>query len=411
MAIYYMLFIWLLACSLFFYKIPERQRKALEFLCAVIPTTLIAALRDTSIGTDTASYVYATIDLKNLGYAQFKAKGIYSNFEPGFMLLMQICAFFKDPAHALIIISSLIITFIPFVVIYLICERPSMVYCVYYLTTQYFMSLTAMRQCLSIAFIFLAIYALYKTGNSWLAVGIVLVAACFHTTALITIPIFALSKVKPSVKVTTIILAVSAALIVLAGNLLPVIFSLIPKYRGYVTSAAGAEFLKPGRVMPPLQVAFFGILLVHFLSGDGRFTSTYEKRLTGRVSTCAFSHGQTAQHRSQDSDGRIACDQVYLLKNMAVYGSCSGILVGVTVLFVNVFYRFMYEGLPFITIIMPAAIMYTRETRISRITRVLCTVALVLFFIAFLFVPQKWFGISPYRLYYPHLISNYHPTY
>lgn len=396
MTIYFLLFIWLIVCSIVFLKLPGHARKLAEFLCSVIPATMIAALRSVEVGTDTKQYVYAVLLIKKLGYGQYHSKGMYSNYEPGFVILLRLCSRFANPARILIIVSSIIICVLPFFAIYALTDRPALVYCAYFMTTQYFTSLTAMRQCIAIAIIFIAILVFTRTQNIWVTMLLVVVAAMFHLTAIIVIPLFMVARIRPKTRTTVVVMLIFAALIAIVGSMLPTIIGMIPKYRGYATH--GLHFLQPGRLMPAIQILFFGIFLADLLIVGNTREDPHAEAARPRIipkgpRSIISRHAKPSYYDVEERR------QTGLLWNLATYSCACGILVGTSVLFTNVLYRLMYELLPFLTLVIPTLFMTKPKTTPQKIMHALCALALVLFFVAFLLVPQRWFGINPYALY------------
>lgn len=131
--------------------------------------------------------------------------------------------------------------------------------------------------------------------------------------------------------------------------------------------------------MPYIEIAFFSVFIIYFI-------------LKNRASN--------TEHLQQGKEKQIV-QKAALLQNMAVYSCVMGILVGVSVFYVNVFYRFMYDLFPFVVLAFPNLVTSTsiQLNKHIKIAQTLCVITVVVLFIAFLFVPKGWFGIDPYTLY------------
>ena len=363
MAIYYGLLLWFIICCFIFSFFRFEEWKFFQFIACVIPALLISACRGVSVGTDTPQYVDATSIMQLLGYRGYENSGMYANYEPFFKALMYICTQFDDSSRALIVISSLIIVIIPFYVIYKISSFPALGYVFYFLSTMYYFDITAMRQSLSLAFLFLVIYALYE-GKEIKALVFLFCAVMFHMTALIFLPVYLMAKVKPK-KNLLVYSVFGIAVVMVVGRLLPKLFTLISKYNGYASSS----YLTSGKMMPFIQIVFFGALLIIFL------------HYTGDVLPEDL---ESSTHR---------------LWNMATYSCAFMVLVGCSVFYVNVFYRFMYIFLPVICLIFPNFLWENYINKTISNHSVICYVAILIFFLSFLFVPDTWFGLNPYLLY------------
>lgn len=369
MLIYYLLLSYFLISSFIFSSFQPKDRKILQFLTCAIPSTTLLAIRDISVGTDTQQYVDAVTSVKTLGYAEYQSSDLYSNYEVGFRMLMRIAAVSSDPARALIILSSLIIIPIPFYVIYRVSDNPSLGYVVYFLSTIYYFNFTAMRQSLAISFIFLSLLALYKEKR-FTPYLFLIIAVCFHTTAFLFLPVLLFIRIKPNASLYFFV-PLTAASILFIGRFLPRLFILIPQYHGYLSDS---KYLVSGNMMPILQVCFFGILFIVFM--------------LLRHEPIIINGKNVAEH-----DGYT---------NLCTAGiiSCAVmVIVGASALYVNIFYRFMYEFLPVICLVLPMQLERRKVPGDISIHSVALTTSIAVFFTAFLFVPTTWFGIVPYTIY------------
>lgn len=370
MAIYYGILGWLALCAVILRYFQERPRKVLSFLSTAIPLTVISAGRGMTVGTDTVQYSHAVQVLQGLGYPQFESRNLYPNYEFGFTLLLRFCSLFHDPVRVMIVISSLIILVIPFLVISLISDNPQYAYLVYYLLTGYYVNLNLMRQSIAISFIYLAIYCIYK-GNIALSYVFLLVGSFFHLTILFVCMIVFLSSYvikKNTIKYITLI---GSLLILFVGRFLPALFTGIGKYGSYATH--GERYLVGSRITPLLMIMLFGFMLMILVYSYNEYDDEF-----------------IAFHRKR---GTLYGEK--LIYNASIYSSVLGIWLGVCSLYINLFHRFMYNIFPFIIIVIPVIYAYSKK-RDMFIYKIIGSAVLVLFFVAFQFVPKDWFGIDPY---------------
>lgn len=361
---YYALLIWTCVLSLIGNKPAFRISSKAQFILCVLPAVVISALRGVGVGTDTEQYVTAVGLLKSLGFEGYMSLGMYGEYEPGFILLLKLCTFFPDPALSLIVITSILIFGIQYYVIFRASSLPGKSYVLYYLGTMYYFGLTGMRQAIAVSFVMLAFLSLMENRNSRAALWLAL-AVCFHYTALIAIPLFLVCRVNLSRKVWRWI-GIAIASLILMGPSLPLLFTVIGKYNGYVKY--GSEYLVSGRLMPLIQIVFFGYLL---------FAYRYAKK---------------------NLDLEVGSKKT-LLVNIGMYSSLIGIFIGIATMYVNLFYRFMYYLIPIHCIALPT-VFNERLTRTAKLVAGIALIAFALLFVAFLFVDSGWFGIDQYNFYW-----------
>lgn len=358
---YYFLLAWIVLCALLTESFVPRQRRWVQFILCVIPAVAISAMRDASVGTDTLQYAYAARLMHSYGYeAYMEFGGMYADYEPGFIFLLRLCSMFDDPVRALIVLSSLLIVGLQYFSIAALCKRPAVAYVLLFLVSQYYFGLTGMRQAIGSSAVLLAIVFMFKDRRMPSLVAL-LAAVSFHYTSLVAAPVLLLSRIRVPRKAIKWC-AVCAAAIFALGPLLPGLFSLLGKYDGYVSS--GQAYLVSGRLMPIMQVAFFGAM-TFCLTREG---------------------GGGALTASGGLDRLV---------NMGVIASLIGILVGVSAFYVNLFYRFMYILLPIVVASVETAF-GKRAAPALLLPKVVAYSACLLMFVAFQFVDAQWFGINPY---------------
>ena len=364
MWLYYFLFAWMCYLNFIANRPGGRLSGKMQFFLSVMPAVAISAFRGVGVGTDTEQYVTAVGLLDSLGYDEYMSLGMYGDYEPGFILLLKLCTFFPDPAFALICISSILIFGVQYYVLFKASSIPGSSYLLYFLGTMYYFGLTGMRQALAVSFIMMGFMCLAKNDDVR-AVLWTCLAVAFHYTALIFVPLLLVCRVKPDKKIW-VWMGVSVAVLALLAPLTPILFTVIGKYNGYVKY--GGEYLVSGRMMPIIQITFFGYMLYAY--------------------QCAINHLKL-------KDG----SREALFANIGVYSSFLGVLVGIATMEVNLFYRFMYFLIPIQCITLPT-VFKGDLVRKMKLVKGIAYAAFVLLFVAFLFVDSGWFGINRYAFYW-----------
>ena len=185
-------------CSIFFLYVSDKtQNRAIKFLFTVIAILLpsiLAGLRDYSIGTDVE--LYGNIWFKNACYAndyfEYVQHAMLGSIGIGYSTLNYIVAMFTDNAHWFYFILNLITN--SFVYFGLrrnrdICSIP-VGYIVYYFIF-YGIFLNALRQSVAVVIVFWGFYYI-RNNNLIKYILTVILASMFHSTALIAIVLYAI---------------------------------------------------------------------------------------------------------------------------------------------------------------------------------------------------------------------------
>lgn len=364
MWLYYLLFAWMCILNYIARRPNSRLSGKMQFYLSVMPAFAISAFRGVGVGTDTEQYVVAVGLLDSLGYDEYMSLGMYGDYEPGFILLLKLCTLFPDPAFALIFLSSLLIFGVQYYVLFKVSAIPDSSYLLYFLGTMYYFGLTGMRQALSVSFVMMAFMCLVKCESARAVLWTAL-AFSFHYTALIFVPLLLVCRVNPDKKIW-VSMGVVIVILILMAPLAPILFTVIGKYNGYVKY--GGEYLVSGRMMPLIQICFFGYML--------------------------YAHQYAVNHFKFEDGSREA-----IIANIGVYSSFLGVLVGIATMEVNLFYRFMYFLIPIQCITVPT-VFKGNLSRKMKFVKGAAYAAFILLFTAFLFVDSGWFGINRYTLYW-----------
>lgn len=223
----------------------------LFLLITGIQQVLLSGLRASTVGTDTHGYL--------LTYENFVKYGIfdYSRLEIGFRLLMRVTSFISDNYQLILIITSLIIVYFIFKGVY--NTSTNIWFSIYLFIALYFFynSFNGIRQYMAISIIFYSFqFILKKEFRKYLI--FTLIAMAFHSTAIITLPLYFLGKVDNNWKKVFGGIIVSMLIVVFSlDQIILLIVKLFPKYSGYLGSSYITE---SGGVMSSVMTGFFVLL-------------------------------------------------------------------------------------------------------------------------------------------------------
>jgi len=198
------------------------------FILSFLIMLLIGGLRGISVGTDTINYkdLYSGVELKG--------------FEVGYYYLNDYIISHGYNFQIMIFISMLLCLFPVFFVSSKLSSRPLLSVTLYVLLYFYFNSFNVMRQSIAISLFFLALYFYHKNNKSGYIISII-VAALFHTTALIVLVIYPFYKIHIHKFIYIILILVS--FFVGALNIFPLIlqkFDIGELYKVYLEVSLGS---------------------------------------------------------------------------------------------------------------------------------------------------------------------------
>ncbi len=167
----------------------NRQKQAnnhanpILFGILIAQETLFVGLRDLHVGVDTIRYaeVFQYLEQYN------------RHWEPGFVLLMRIVHVFTSNPHVFVFIVA-VLSIVPVgFVLYRLSQYPYFSWLVYIGMYYFSFTFSGLRQCTAMAILFLAFYFLVK-DKVLLPLLLILLAASFHISAFIFLPVLLLRK-------------------------------------------------------------------------------------------------------------------------------------------------------------------------------------------------------------------------
>ena len=241
----------------------DTARSRLTFACiSCFLLVALAALRAPTVGRDTALFldVFARLDGRPLP----DALGYSSWVEPGFKLLCWLVGLFTDNGQWLTVVSAVIIHTAVSVFIYKHVKNVYLGFFLYVTMMIYPMYFNTMRQALAVSVLLFA-WGFFKKRKFHWYVLLVLLAASFHTSALLFLPCPLLTLVPVNKRTLRVLLPVTAGFALLLRLLVMPIVTLagriFPRYADYEVTRFLALY---GFFAVFLAVTAYGIWCIYY---------------------------------------------------------------------------------------------------------------------------------------------------
>ena len=213
---------------IFSYKKNEVKEKYFLFIVG-LQLVLLGGLRSISVGTDTIVYA-AEYDF----FKTFKAVR-YTRIEYGYIAIMTVLNYFNLHFNWLLFITSSIIVFLVFKSIK---EYSSNIFLSVYLFVAmylYYYSFNVMRQCIAVAICFFCYKYILKREAIKYVLG-VLLAAQFHTTAYIMLPLYFVYMLAKQRMFFLVFLVILYFIFIFINPFVNFVLQYMPRYLGYLDS-------------------------------------------------------------------------------------------------------------------------------------------------------------------------------
>ena len=232
--------IWLFGVLLYKKAISKKS----FIIISVILLSLILGLRGVTVGEDTQSYINIFKYISRIPWVKILTSGISvvynttygfdSTIEVGFAILNKLVSIFtRDPQWILLICAFITNILVGRFILRTSNDVFTAVY-IYMCECMYMQTFNAMRQLLAIA-IAIQAYELIKNKRYIYGTGIILLACCFHMSALVMFGLFPIMMVKNQRKAMKYIFA-GAALVIFSVPLMQYITNrFLQKYTAYFT--------------------------------------------------------------------------------------------------------------------------------------------------------------------------------
>lgn len=262
------------------YNSKQKLRSIMKKMFAILsflPLFIVSAIRY-GVGTD-----YLLIYLPAF-YYDFYTEG--ERFEVGFKLIVKLIRLFTSNYQWLFAITSLIFAFFIYKAIYEQSSSPCFSIILLVLTNFYFISMNAIRQCISIA-IFMYSIKYIKSNNFFKYLIFILIAATMHKSVLVCIPIYFLYKRKVKLKTHIILLTIT----VISYNFISKAFIYIvglTSYAGYFNSSYNTGKFEFLAFLINLSILIFCYFLYHRCKDDEDYNIMLNNQLI-IIILCLFS--------------------------------------------------------------------------------------------------------------------------
>ncbi|MCR4926263.1 MAG: EpsG family protein [Clostridiales bacterium] len=261
MLIYYLLLVMVLALAypLCIYK-PSKIKKA-AYISITFAYLLGLCVFRYGIGNDFFSYIKIFENISQTPFSDiFK-----SDLEIGFFAITKLITSLTMNTDVIYAVFALIILLPVAVVIYKHSDNIWLSCYLYICLTFYYTSFNFIRQSIAASIIFLG-YRFIKEKKPLIFILFILLATTFHYTAIILLPIYLLSLIKPNKYLYLGYGVLTAIVFIFSKDILNFVLSIAPeKYRHY----ANSMFVTTGLSVVFLVIPFIlliAFILVYFLS-------------------------------------------------------------------------------------------------------------------------------------------------
>ena len=240
------------------------QKKNIIYVSIVFGYMFLMSVFRYGIGNDFYTYrkVFYNYCQSDLSLAE---RFTNRNFELGYTAVMEIARIFGGDYFVLTFIMALLIL-LPAAYISAKYSKMPWLSCWLYLTVTFFYnSLNFTRQSLAVSVILLG-WKFVKEKKHCAVILIALAASFFHMSALIFIPVYLLSLIKPSPKVYAVIGAAAVTVYIFSQNILELVLgNFLTDYAHYLDTIFLSSGLSPVYLIVP---AFFAVLgIVSYATG------------------------------------------------------------------------------------------------------------------------------------------------
>lgn len=256
-----------LAFPLCIYK-PSRKKDIIYISIVFVYMFLITAFRyDTGNDYFNYQYYFYRMTDNNMTFKQLMTE--YS-FEPGYVILMKLAEFLGGDYLFLNIICA-VLTFIPPAYIIYKYSRMPWVSCWLYITITFlYNALNFTRQSIAAAIILLG-YKYFTEKKHIKVLIIILIAALFHKSVLILIPIYVFSLIKPTPRFLAIIGALYIPVFIFSEKILDIALKIFSSYSNkYEDTIYLTTGLSPIFIIIPTLLAIL-VISAHFMGMKDKY--------------------------------------------------------------------------------------------------------------------------------------------
>ncbi len=241
-----------------FLKTTEKRNAKLYLIIMFVIIGALMMLRSDEVGNDTITYVKAFKRITRvdniINYSKFE------QFEKGFTYLMYGLSKISVEPQILFIVTGGFVAFSFARFIYKYSDLPWLSVFMFLTLQFYDLSLTGVRQILSIA-IMLFSYDFIQKRQFWRFLILVLLAMSIHTSAVMFLLLYILASFKPNMFFYGVSFFVALVGTVSFSFVLGIIGKVFPQYLKYFNEG-GAGYSSSPKLACALMMALFAILLI-----------------------------------------------------------------------------------------------------------------------------------------------------
>lgn len=331
----------------------DTKRKNIFMFIVFGILTVVAAIRDTSVGIDTEQFCLAFERINGMTLnSAFK----FLRYEKGFIVLCKILSYVGNNSQILILSSSLII--FPMVGIFIYRNsRDVVLSSILYITLNtYAMHMNVMRQALAISIFILGYELFFKNGKFIKYSIMVVMASLFHQTAIIMLTLIILKDRKYTWKTYFATNMIAILAFALAPTVWRIATSLFPTYAGY----ANTEYINSS-----------------YLAGT----------ISALIAWLILTMGIFFERKNKQKDSRY---------NFFAYIMSILFIADILVIKINLFVRLAtYFGI-FTCIWLPSTLQNIQDKNEKALMKYIVLVCFVLYWIVLSISRPEWYGVIPY---------------
>jgi hypothetical protein len=210
--------------------------KKLYMIIVFLPMTAVSALRSVNIGNDTDTYHYIFNISTYTSFNDFIEINAH-RWEKGFLAFTKLISSISENPQALIAISSIISLFFVGRFIYLYSKKPALSIFLFITMRFYFFFMSNIRQSIALGLILLS-YDFIKKKKIIPFSIVVIIAAQFHSTAIIFFLAYFIDKIKYSKKYLIGSVLITGLIFVGFDSFMNILLTISPeKYLNYVNTS------------------------------------------------------------------------------------------------------------------------------------------------------------------------------
>lgn len=251
--------------------------KKLYMIIVFFPLLIVSALRSVNIGNDTDTYHYIFNISTYTSFNDFIEMNAH-RWEKGFLAFTKLISSISDNPQVLIAISSIISLFFVGRFIYLYSKKPALSVFLFITMRFYFFFMSNIRQSIALGLILFS-YDFIKKKKIIPFSIVILIAAQFHSTAIVFFLAYFIDKIKYSKKYLIGSVLITGLIFIEFDSFMKIILTVSPdKYMNYVNTSYYIDATNVANVAnfaTTLAVLFLSYMFKYYKNSDKSEISFY----------------------------------------------------------------------------------------------------------------------------------------